>query len=45
MKEYNHTSQENFKLQTTSDEKYWNSNKRIHLATEKFKCNQSTYES
>jgi hypothetical protein len=45
MKAYYHTSHENYKLQTTLDEKYWKTNKRMDLATEQFKWNRTTYES
>jgi len=34
-----------FKLQTTSDEKYWKTNKRMDLANEQFKWNRTMYAS
>jgi hypothetical protein len=43
--DYYHISQEHFKLQTTSDEKYWKTNKRMYLANEQFKWNRTMYAS
>jgi len=45
MKNYYHISQEHFKLQTTSDGKYWKTNKKMDLANEQFKWNRTMYAS
>jgi len=45
MKVYSHIPQEHFKLQTTRDEKYWKTSKKMDLANEQFKWNRKIYAS
>jgi hypothetical protein len=45
MKDYYHIPQEHLKLQITSDEKYWKTNKKMDLANEQFKWNRTMYAS
>jgi len=45
MKDYYHITQEHFKLQTTSDKKYWKTNTKVDLANEQFKWNRTMYAS